>query len=248
MSQPEAPLTGASEHRKGAQAVLEAILYKRRPGRTWIAGLTGSVAAGKSTLCATLRDVLSSSLCVETVSTDGFLFPNDHLAPRGLLMRKGYPETYDHAALKKALREVRSGPVRLPTYSHLTYDVAIDRTIQIDQPDILILEGLGLNLVLSRESSEEALDTLIYLDASEEDLETWYVERFLRLWNEAQSDPASFYVRFLHMTQAEVDQFARQVWRDVNLPNLRENIVPLRDHADIVIRKDGAHQLTLLRA
>jgi type I pantothenate kinase len=130
----------------------------------------------------------------------------------------------------------------------LTYDIAPDQTKLIDQPDILILEGLGLNLVLSTERSDETLDSLIYLDASEEDLEAWYVERFLRLWNEARSDPASFYVRFLHMTPEEVDQFARQVWRGVNLPNLRENILPLRDEADIVIRKDGAHRLTLVRA
>jgi len=248
MPQPETPVTGASAYPKGAQVLVEALLERRRPGGTWIAGLTGSVAAGKSTLCASLCDVLRLSLSVETVSTYGFLFPNDHLAPRGLLMRKGYPETYDHAALKTALRQVRGGPVRLPAYSHLTYDVATDQTIPIDRPDILILEGLGLNLVMSTQRSEEALDTLIYLDASEEDLEVWYVERFLRLWNEARSDPASFYVRFLHMTPTEVDKFARQVWRDVNLPNLRENIAPLRDHADIVIHKDGAHQLTLLRA
>lgn len=248
MPHSDAPIIDASENDKGAQALLEALLEKRRPGRTWIAGLTGSVAAGKSTLCTTLCDLLRPSLSVETASTDGFLFPNDHLAPRGLLMRKGYPETYDQASFQSTLRQARSGPVRLPTYSHLTYDIAPDQTKLIDQPDILILEGLGLNLVLSTERSEETLDSLIYLDASEEDLETWYVERFLRLWNEARSDPASFYVRFLHMTPEEVDQFARQVWRGVNLPNLRENILPLRDEADIVIRKDGAHRLTLVRA
>ncbi|MBU6320099.1 MAG: type I pantothenate kinase [Alphaproteobacteria bacterium] len=248
MQHPDASMSDVSENDKDVRALLDALLEKRRPGGTWITGLTGSVAAGKSTLCSTLCDVLRPSLTVETASTDGFLFPNDHLTPRGLLMRKGYPETYDHAALQNALRQVRKGPVRLPTYSHLTYDVAPDRTTPIDRPDILILEGLGLNSVLSTERSEETLDTLIYLDASEEDLETWYVERFLRLWNEARSDPASFYVRFLHMTPEEIDQFARQVWRGVNLPNLRENIAPLRDHADIVIRKDGAHRLSLIRA
>ena len=215
------------------------------PGETLLVGVTGSVAVGKSTLVAALKDALPPR--TETVSTDGFLLPNAVLAQRDLLLRKGYPESYDTDALFAALAAARHGPVTVPGYSHAIYDVdpALARTI--DRPDIFILEGLGFAPLPDGRRAGDQLDTLIYLDANEADLETWYVARFLGFWRAAETDPTSFYAQFRTMAEPEAEAFARHVWHAINLPNLREHIVRARDSADIVVRKDADHGLELVR-
>lgn len=212
------------------------------PGEVLVVGVTGSVAAGKSTLCAALKAAVEPARRVEVVSTDGFLFPNAVLAERGLLPRKGRPETYDAEGLAAALRAVRGGPVTVPGYSHVIYDIDPALAREIAPPDILIVEGLGLA------PRPAGLDVLIYLDAGEADLEDWFAARFLDFWRAAETDPASFYARFRAMSEAETDAFARTVvWGQMNLPNLREHIVRARDEADIVVRKRADHSLSLTR-
>ncbi|MDO9222195.1 MAG: hypothetical protein Q7U20_00610 [Caulobacter sp.] len=205
-----------------------------------VVGVTGSVAAGKSTLCGALKAALEPALRVEVVSTDGFLWPNAVLAERGTLMRKGYPETYDMDGLAAALRGLREGPVAVPGYSHVIYDVDPALGREITPPDILILEGLGLS------PRPAGLDLLVYLDAGEADLEDWFARRFMDFWRAAEHDPALFYARFRGMSGPEADAFARSmVWGRMNLPNLREHIILARDEADIVVRKQADHGLWL---
>jgi type I pantothenate kinase len=174
------------------------------------------------------------------MSTDGFLWPNAVLAERGVLMRKGYPETYDAEGLAAALRGLREGPVMVPGYSHVIYDIDPALARRVAPPDILIVEGLGLA------PRPEGLDLLVYLDAGEADLEDWFAARFMAFWRAAETDPASFYARFRGMTEPEAESFARAVvWTRMNLPNLREHIIKARDEADIVARKRADHSLEL---
>jgi type I pantothenate kinase len=210
-----------------------------------IAGLTGSVASGKTTLAGALAGILDDKLEVETVSTDGFLFPNSVLAERDLTLRKGYPETYDRQALGEALTALRSGEAAFPAYSHVTYDVDPALTRTVARPDVLILEGLGFQPLSPPPRGTHEPDVLIYLDASEDDILFWFLERFVRLWNAAREDPSSFYANFLHMSEPELLEFAQSVWERINLPNLRENIAPLKQRADIVLYKTRDHTVTI---
>jgi type I pantothenate kinase len=217
----------------------------QRTGAARIVGLTGSVAAGKTTLARHVAEALTPPLRVETVSTDGFLFPNAVLEPQSLLMRKGFPETYDREGFIRALVGVRQGEADFPAHSHDIYDIdpALTRTIRL--PDILILEGLGFLPLTRPDGTDGEPDILIYLDASEADLEYWYVERFVGFWNAARTDPSSFYAQWLHMSETELRIFAKTVWDGVNLPNLRDHILPLKAQADIVVRKDRCHNVEI---
>ncbi|MEZ5987128.1 MAG: hypothetical protein R3B94_14375 [Hyphomonas sp.] len=210
-----------------------------------IAALTGSVASGKTTLAGALAEVLDDSMSVETVSTDGFLFPNSVLSERDLTLRKGYPETYDRQALADALTALRDGEAAFPAYSHVTYDIDPALTRRIQKPDVLILEGLGFQPLSPPPRGTGEPDLLIYLDAAEEDILAWFLERFVRLWNAARTDPASFYANFLHMSEPELLEFAKSVWERINLPNLRENIAPLKERADIILFKTRDHTVTI---
>lgn len=221
-------------------ALARRIADRTSPGEVLVVGVTGSVAAGKSTLCGGLKAALEPGLRVEVVSTDGFLFPNAVLAERGILPRKGRPETYDAEGLAAALAGIRRGPVTVPGYSHLIYDIDPALSREIAPPDVLIVEGLGLT------PRPAGLDLLIYLDAEEADLENWFAARFLDFWRAAETDPASFYARFRAMSEAGTDAFARTVvWGQMNLPNLREHIVKARGEADIVVRKRADHSLSV---
>lgn len=212
------------------------------PGTVHVVGLTGSVAAGKSTLAGQIADALAPTHRVAVVSTDAWLLPNAVLDARGLTLRKGYPESYDGEALAALPDAIRRGPVTVPGYSHVIYDVdpALARTI--DPPDVLILEGLGFGGAVA-----DAVDSLVYLDAAEADLEHWFLDRFMGFWHAAADDPASFYTRFRSMDEPGARDFGRMVWQTINLPNLRDHIAPVLARADVVVRKARDHGLVMVR-
>ncbi|HEY5071924.1 MAG TPA: hypothetical protein VII63_07835 [Caulobacteraceae bacterium] len=219
------------------------ILAERRPEHgIFVVGVTGSVAAGKTTFAAALAqamEIYPDRPRVEIVCTDGFLFANAVLEERNLMARKGFPKSYDTTALRCALEGIRRGPVAFPGYSHARYDVDPDLRRWVSPPDILLVEGLGLNR--NRADGRSLLDVLIYLDADESDIEDWFTSRFLDYCAGARSDGDSFYARFNHLGPTEVRAFAASVWREINLANLRQHILPIRDYADIVVKKGGDH-------
>lgn len=219
--------------------VAELIRVRRGARAPFIVGITGAVAVGKSTLAASLHELIRAwpeAPSVEVVCTDGFLLDNATLAARGLTLQKGFPQSYDGEALRRSLAGLRAGPARFPGYSHVTYDIDPALARCIAPPDVLIVEGLGL-----QEPTRVGLDALLYLDADEDLLEAWFTERFIQLWRAAEADPTSFYARFLHMSQEEVRVLAVDVWQRINLPNLREHIIRARDQADWVVRKGPGH-------
>jgi type I pantothenate kinase len=231
----------------GLCPLTEALAELKPDKGVFLIAVTGAVASGKSVLSAALRAELRTwpgRPVVELVGTDGFLHPNAVLEARGLAERKGFPESYDVAALRRALREIRHGPTDFPGYSHAAYDVDPALSRRIDRPDILIVEGLSLNLEPAR---ARLVDVLIYLDAAEADIEQWFVDRFLGLWEAAEHDSGSFYARFRKLHRDQVEQFARTVWARVNLPNLREHIIQARDLADIVVRKGPDHRIETVK-
>lgn len=228
----------------GDPALLAEVLAEfTTPDTTLVVGITGSVAAGKSTISRAVADHLRSTLKVEVISTDGFLLSNDVLAARGLSLRKGYPETYDIGLLSGVLQRSRWGAVRVPGYSHTTYDRAPELDRIITRPEILLVEGLGFSLNANQRSPAALLDLLIYVDADEALLESWFVKRFLDHWRAAETDPESFYARFRDLSETDAASFARQVWIGINLPNLRSNIAPLKRQADILVEKTADHAL-----
>ncbi|MHA7898306.1 MAG: nucleoside/nucleotide kinase family protein [Henriciella sp.] len=214
-------------------------------GEGLVLALTGSVASGKSTLARHLEMTLEPPLSVETVSTDGFLFMTDYLREQGLFQRKGFPETYDYKAMQSAIADVRTAPTDFPGYSHITFDPDPALTRRISPSDIIILEGLGFR-PRDGEDGPHHPDLLIYLDAELEDIEAWFLERFLRFWRAAEHDPSSFYAQFRHMSEPELIEFAKSVWAGINLPNLENHILPMREHADIVIKKDADHAIRIV--
>lgn len=229
----------------GIEAVADRLVAIKSERPDMVIALTGSVASGKSTLARHLEQTLEPGFAVDTVSTDGFLFPTDYLREQGLFQRKGFPETYDRAAMQAAIESVRSQPTDFPGYSHITFDPDPALTRKIDDPDILILEGLGFEPRAAATAAPHEPDLLIYLDAELEHIEGWFLERFLRFWHAAEHDPTSFYAQFRHMSEDELIGFAKSVWAAINLPNLENHILPLRAHADLVVKKDAAHAVTI---
>ncbi len=219
----------------------------------FIMGIGGSVAVGKSTTARVLRELLTrweSSPKVELITTDGFLFPNAVLQAEGLMERKGFPESYDVAALLAFLTAIKAGTSRVsaPVYSHLTYDIVPGETTIVDRPDILILEGLNVlqPRVLPKDGKavpfvSDFFDFSIYLDAEEEALRAWYIERFMRLKETRFRDPASYFHSYAKLSDKEAERVAAGLWERINLVNLRENILPTRPRADLILRKDADH-------
>ncbi len=219
----------------------------------FIIGLAGSVAVGKSTTARVLKALLSrwpSHPRVELVPTDGFLFPNVVLEAKGIMQRKGFPESYDLTRLLNFLAEVKSGKERVeaPVYSHLVYDVLPDQPLLIECPDIVIVEGLNVLQPAKLPKDGEAIpfvsdffDFSVYIDAADDLIESWYVERFLRLRQTAFRDPASYFHRYALLTEEEAVATGLEIWRSINLVNLRENILPTRQRADLILRKGTDH-------
>lgn len=221
----------------------------------FIIGIAGSVAVGKSTTARLLRALLRrwpSSPKVDLVTTDGFLYPNAELERRGLMERKGFPESYDRHAFLSFLSAIKQGhpKVPAPVYSHLVYDVLAGEAQVVDRPDILIVEGLNIlqpgELPRSGKPvlfASDFLDFSIYVDADEPYIRRWFVERFLKLRETAFKDPKSFFHRFSKLTEDEAVETATDVWTAINLPNLIDNILPTRGRADLILSKGADHAI-----
>ena len=221
----------------------------------YIIGVAGSVASGKSTTSRILKALLSrwpSSPKVDLVTTDGFLYSGKKLEELGLSDRKGFPESYDRAAFIKFLSDIKSGRpnVGVPVYSHLFYDIVPGEQIIIDRPDILIVEGLNIlqpgELPKSGRPilfASDFLDFSIFIDASEADLTTWFMDRFRALRQTAFANPNSFFHRFSKMSTEEAEAFGMWAWKEINLPNLRDNILPTRSRADLLLTKGTSHAI-----
>jgi type I pantothenate kinase len=227
----------------------------------YVVGIAGSVAAGKSTVARVLRALISrwpGSPEVGLVSTDGFLYPNRVLRARGLMERKGFPESYDLPLLLRFLADIKSGRdgVSAPIHSHLTYDILPDRTQVVGRPDVLVVEGLNMLEAGLPESSEEHrvfvsdyCDFSIYVDAQERHIKEWYLERFLRLREEALEDSTAYFHRFAELSVEQAKAEALRVWDEIDHPNLKENIEPTKDRARLILEKGQDHsvQSVLLR-
>jgi type I pantothenate kinase len=238
----------------------EKFLDRPQPPRTpFVIGIAGSVAVGKSTTARLLRELLArwpEHPNVELVTTDGFLLPNAELIRRGILDRKGFPESYDRKALLRFVIDVKSGrdDVAVPQYSHLKYDVMPDDVLVLKRPDIVLVEGLNvLQPGRAREDGRTSLavsdffDFSIYVDAAVGDVRSWYVDRFLRLRETAFRDPASYFTRYADLSVPEAVAQAERLWDTINGPNLATNIKPTRSRASLVLRKDADHSVRWIR-
>jgi type I pantothenate kinase len=229
----------------------DTFLRSRTAKVPFVIGVAGSVAVGKSTTSRLLQALLSrwpDHPEVALVTTDGFLQPNAELERRGLLERKGFPESYDTAALVRFVADVKAGEpeVSAPVYSHLRYDVLPDERITIRQPDVLIVEGI--NVLQTGSAPDERrvfvsdfFDFSIYVDADEDDIEAWYVERFRTLRRTAFRDPRSYFRRYAELSDDEAEAVARDIWKRINGENLRRNVLPTRSRADLILHKAADH-------
>lgn len=248
-------------HVRASAGLLEAyrtFLRQDEERTPFVVGIAGSVSVGKSTTARLLRLLLarwSDHPNVALVTTDGFLYPNAELERRGIMARKGFPESYDRRALLRFVSDIKAGKpeVPAPVYSHLVYDV-LDEQRPVTRPDILVLEGLNV-LQPAPQTGERAsalavsdlIDFSIYVDAHPTDVRRWYIERFLALRETAFRDPASYFRRYAEMDEAAARERASQIWDEINGPNLRENIAPTRSRAGLVLTKGPDHAVRRIR-
>lgn len=217
----------------------------------FVVGVAGSVAVGKSTIARLLRELMSrwpGTPRVELVTTDGFLYPNAELERRGLMDRKGFPESYDRRALLEFLTEVKSGAaeVRAPFYSHMRYDIVPDARVVVRRPDVVIVEGLNVLQPPPAPNDvavSDLFDFSVYVDADPAHIEKWYVDRFLALRQGAFANPSSYFNVFAHLTDDEAVATALGYWRDINMPNLLENVMPTKHRATLVLNKGADHNV-----
>ncbi|MCR5942764.1 type I pantothenate kinase [Ochrobactrum sp. XJ1] len=219
----------------------------------FIIGIAGSVAVGKSTVARILKELLSrwpSSPKVDLITTDGFLQPNAVLNRDGIMDKKGFPESYDIGAILRFLSAIKAGQrdVRAPRYSHMTYDVIPNETTLIDRPDILIFEGINVLQTRALPATgrivpivSDFFDFSIYIDAAEEHIHRWYLHRFKRLRETAFRDPSSYFNKYAAMPERDAIEMAERLWHGINLKNLRENILPTRPRADLILQKAENH-------
>ena len=227
-------------------------LGERSQRTPFVIGVAGSVAVGKSTIARLLRELLSrwdDTPRVELVTTDGFLLPNAELERRGLMERKGFPESYDRRSLLRFVTEIKSGApeARAPFYSHLSYDIVPDAEIVVRRPDVLIVEGLNVLQPAgggNRLAVSDLFDFSVYVDARTRDIARWYQERFLKLQRGAFANPQSYFHRFADLTEEEARARATSIWSRINEPNLLQNIRPTRSRAKLVLRKDADHTVS----
>jgi type I pantothenate kinase len=228
----------------------------RKDGKVpFIIGVAGSVAVGKSTTARVLRALLArwpDHPRVDLITTDGFLFDNEELEKRGLMNRKGFPESFDTMRLLNFLHRVKSGQqnVAAPVYSHFHYNIIPGHEIAVDRPDVLIVEGLNVLQPARLPKDGEAIpyvsdffDFSIYLDADAAVIEEWYITRFMRLRTTAFRDPAAYFHRYAHLTADEARTRAREIWRTINQKNLDDNILPTRQRARLILRKGANHHI-----
>jgi type I pantothenate kinase len=221
----------------------------------YVIGIGGSVAVGKSTTARVLEALLArwpNTPKVDLVTTDGFLYPNAVLEREGLMERKGFPESYDLPALLHFLSDIKAGhrPARAPLYSHVVHDVIPNHWKELDHPDILIVEGLNVLQAARLPKDGKAIpfvsdffDFSIYLDGHEDDLHRWYVTRFMKLRQTAFRDPRSYFRKYAEIPETEALDIADRLWTTINLPNLRENIVPTRQRASLILTKGASHRI-----
>ncbi|WP_246154836.1 type I pantothenate kinase [Methylobacterium oryzihabitans] len=231
------------------------LLAERETKVPYIIGVAGSVAVGKSTTARVLKALLArwpNTPKVDLVTTDGFLLPNAELARLGLMERKGFPESYDTPRLLRFLADIKTGRrhVAAPLYSHLVYDVVPGEETVVDRPDILIVEGLNVlqPARLPRDGTaipfvSDYFDFSVYLDAHEADLHRWYVNRFLRLRHTAFRDPLSYFRKYAEVTEDEALGIADGLWSRINLVNLRDNVLPTRQRASLILAKGASHRI-----
>ena len=240
-------LYASAAHRLGTDT--DAFLGDADSTTPFVVGVAGSVAVGKSTVARLLRELMSrwpGTPRVELVTTDGFLYPNAELERRGLMDRKGFPESYDRRALLNFLTEVKSGAaeVRAPFYSHMRYDIVPDAQITVRRPDVVIVEGLN---VLAPPPSphdvavSDLFDFSIYVDADADHISNWYVDRFMALKAGAFNNPSSYFNTFADLDDDEAVRMARTFWNDINLPNLVENVLPTKHRASLILHKGAAN-------
>jgi len=225
----------------------------------YVIGVAGSVAVGKSTTARVLREMLArwpETPRVELITTDGFLYPNAELQRRGLMDRKGFPESYDRRALIRFLSKVKAGhdEVRAPVYDHLTYDIVPGAEAVVRKPDVLVVEGLNVLQPARPSAHDEStvavsdfFDFSIYVDARTRNVRQWYVDRFLTLRRTAFARPESYFRRYADLTDEEAVERARSIWDSINAPNLEQNILPTRGRATLVLTKGADHSVQRVR-
>ena len=237
---------------KQLHRITNEFLGERAKSTPFVIGVAGSVAVGKSTIARLLRELLSrwdDTPRVELVTTDGFLLPNAELERRGLMERKGFPESYDRRALLRFVTAVKSGvpEVRAPFYSHLSYDIVPGAQIVVHQPDVLIVEGLNVLQPAgegNRLAVSDLFDFSIYVDARTRDIAGWYQDRFLKLQRGAFANPKSYFHRYASLTEEQARARASEIWNSINEPNLVQNVRPTRSRAKLVLRKDADHAVS----
>jgi len=247
------------EATKNLHEASSTFLRENSGGTPYVIGVAGSVAVGKSTTARLLRELLArwpETPHVELLTTDGFLLPNAELARRGLMERKGFPESYDRRALVRFLSKVKAGyaEVRAPVYDHLTYDIVPGEEVVVRRPDVLIVEGLNVlqparakPVGTSDLAVSDFFDFSIYVDARTSVVRQWYVDRFLSLRATAFARPESYFRQYASLTDDEATRRAEEIWDAINAPNLVQNILPTRSRATLVLTKGANHSVQRMR-